>query len=115
MTGNPRFPLGLTISAIANHFDIPVHSGRIYSLDMLLNLLESDRKVIVAVDSTEIRENLILFSEPEYDVEVVYEPLRGRSDFESDSDYNKYIAYQTGNALLDRSIFASDADYDRYI
>ena len=113
--GTPALPAGITISAIANHFGIPVHTGRAFSLDILINELAAGNKLLMGIDPAEFTENLALLSDPESAFTVAHEPLQPRSDFSSDEEYYQYIDVNTPTSLLDRDIFASDEDYQSYL
>ena len=47
-----------TITALLNHFDIPSHTGKIHSIDVLINILLEGNPVALGVDSDEFRRKL---------------------------------------------------------
>ena len=58
LEGLPNFGPSVTITALLNHFDIPSHTGKIHSIDVLINILLDGNAVMMGVDSDEFRRKL---------------------------------------------------------
>ena len=58
LEGLPNFGPSVTITALLDHFGIPSHTGRIHSIDVLIDQLLEGNPVMVGVDSDEFRRKL---------------------------------------------------------